>query len=249
MWRIVRRVLCFVKDILEISQCQLENALAQAVSQWQLENALRFLAEGIRPISRNFHRNSASCEHGRIPVKISAGTAHLDHVVPTVFALHQIGDGIAVKKLIDRFIEPVPHRQSPAVGGHGTRFGIRFQTGNRSQRTLCQAQDLAHFIIFRGAGQAVSAAFSLCTSTKPDLDRLDMIDSRYFWEISCRSATSFNGVKAPVACSARSTMTRSAYLPLVEIIIIPKPSFSIFSFTVSQAVLRITNHRLQNLLS
>ena len=46
-----------------------------------------------------------------------------------------------------------------------------------------------------------------------------MMLSRYLWDISCRSAISFSGMYSPLWCSARSTKTRSAYLPLVEIII------------------------------
>ena len=41
--------------------------------------------------------------------------------------------------------------------------------------------------------------------------------SRYFSEISCRSAITFSGINPSAGCSARSTMTRSAYRPLVEI--------------------------------
>jgi len=44
-----------------------------------------------------------------------------------------------------------------------------------------------------------------------------MIASAYFSEISCRSAISFSGMYAPLSCSARSIITRSAYLPFVDI--------------------------------
>ena len=40
--------------------------------------------------------------------------------------------------------------------------------------------------------------------------------SRYFSEIPCRAAISLSGMRPAAWCSARSTITRRAYLPLVE---------------------------------
>ena len=47
------------------------------------------------------------------------------------------------------------------------------------------------------------------------LVRANML-SRYFSEIPCRAAISLSGMRPAAWCSARSTITRRAYLPLVE---------------------------------
>ena len=45
-----------------------------------------------------------------------------------------------------------------------------------------------------------------------------MICSRYFSEIPCRSAICFTLIYSPVLYTAKARMTRTAYLPLVEIL-------------------------------
>ena len=41
--------------------------------------------------------------------------AHLNHIGAAIFGLHQIGNGIAVKEIIDHMVETVPHGKGPAV--------------------------------------------------------------------------------------------------------------------------------------
>ena len=61
-----------------------------------------------------------------------------------------------------------------------------------------------------------------CTpSTKPLFTSDGIICSIYFFEISCLETTSFIGIYPSSLCSARSIITLSAYLPLVEIILTP----------------------------
>ena len=47
--------------------------------------------------------------------------------------------------------------------------------------------------------------------------------SKYFWEIFSFSAIPFNGIYSSASCSASSTMTFNAYLPLVEIMLCIPP--------------------------
>lgn len=51
----------------------------------------------------------------------------------------------------------------------------------------------------------------------PALLIVTIILSRYFSEISCQFCNIFKGIYSPLLFSARSTITRKAYLPLVEI--------------------------------
>ena len=59
-----------------------------------------------------------------------------------------------------------------------------------------------------------------------------MICSRYFSEIPCMAAISFTLIHSPLLFNARSSMTRTAYLPLVEIFILSSfPSIFLLCFT------------------
>ena len=59
-----------------------------------------------------------------------------------------------------------------------------------------------------------------------------MICSRYFSEIPCLAAISFTLIHSPLLFNARSSMTRTAYLPLVEIFILSSfPSILLLCFT------------------
>ena len=89
MWRIVRRVGVFVKVILTILRCK-------------LENASHFLADGRSPYQPTLFQ-TASCKHGSLLRPLS-GTSNLNHIVPSILGLHEIGDGVAVKKFIDHMI-------------------------------------------------------------------------------------------------------------------------------------------------
>ena len=53
--------------------------------------------------------------------------------------------------------------------------------------------------------------------TSPASLRLGIMASRYFRDSPCLFAISFRGTMASFPCSARSSITRSAYLPLVDI--------------------------------
>ncbi len=56
-----------------------------------------------------------------------------------------------------------------------------------------------------------------CTAeTRPAFTRFGMIASMYFREMFCRSAISFRGTCLPELFSARSSIMRRAYLPLVD---------------------------------
>lgn len=84
------------------------------------------------------------------------------------------------QKLIDHMVEAVPHRKGPAVWRHGAGFASasRQATGARSLRSGAGYRQ--PYILPAPAQDGSRRPFPQAPSTKPDLDRLDMMDSRYF---------------------------------------------------------------------
>ena len=81
-------------------------------------------------------------------------------VISAVPAVHQVGNGDAVEKLIDHLIQLLPHGKGAATGNPGTGRGILLQAGHRGQVPLGETQDLPHRILLRGAGQPIAPALT-----------------------------------------------------------------------------------------
>ena len=75
--------------------------------------------------------------------------------------LHQqIGQGDTVQIVVDDGVQLFPHGERGAVTGAGAGVLVALQAGDGGQRTLGEAEDLAHRVVSDGAVQAVAAALA-----------------------------------------------------------------------------------------
>lgn len=90
-------------------------------------------------------------------------------------------------------------------------------TGAKSPSVMRSISPTVYWFCGRASLYPPCGPRTLCKS--PYLLKREVICSRYFIEIACRSEISFNGINSSWLCCAKSIIKRSAYLPRVDIFI------------------------------
>ena len=104
-----------------------------------------------------------------------------DHIfVARIGVLHQVGQCHAVQVFADHTVQLVPQRIGAAFRHARAGRGTFFQAGNSCQAALRQAQNAAHGVRFRRAGQLVATALAAQTFQKAlsDKDRIKKSKNR-----------------------------------------------------------------------
>ena len=95
-----------------------------------------------------------------------------DHIfVARIGVLHQVCQCHAVQVFTDHTVQLVPQRIGAAFRHARAGRGTFFQAGNSCQAALRQAQNAAHGVRFRRAGQLVATALAAQTFQKALLDQ------------------------------------------------------------------------------